>query len=444
MTVISSKMTWATVLMGFSYIAFPHNSLAQSQRDSAGFLEESQTRLLSRNFYFNRDFRSDFGPTNLRQEWAQGFVLDYKSGYTKGPLGFGIDAYGMLGIRLDGSRRRSPNMLLPVNSKGDPEDEWSEGGGAAKMRWSNTELKYGNLMPLNPVFAMANARLLPSSAEGFQVLSTDIARLSVDAGHFTSGNGVNSTNNDGPLSAFYARIDAARVDYFGGYYRATDRLKLGAFAANYQDIWKQYFASADYTFTIDELQRLTLAVAGFRTEDTGQSLAGHIDNNTWSASLAYSRGPHKLTVARQVVNGNQPYDYLGFGTMPGDAVGFLANKSQNADFNLPHEHSWQVRYDLDLVAFGVPGLTLMGRYLTSDGIDGSDYGTGAYSRFKPISDGSRWERDLEVKYVVQSGPAKNLSLRVRQATLRSDAVVQRADLPNLDEVRVIIEYPVSF
>jgi len=45
---------------------------------------------------------------------------------------------------------------------------------------------------------------------------------------------------------------------------------------------------------------------------------------------------------------------------------------------------------------------------------------------------------------VQSGPAKNLSLRVRQATLRSDAVVQRADLPNLDEVRVIIEYPVSF
>jgi imipenem/basic amino acid-specific outer membrane pore len=86
----------------------------------------------------------------------------------------------------------------------------------------------------------------------------------------------------------------------------------------------------------------------------------------------------------------------------------------------------------------------MGRYLTSDGIDGSGYGAGAYSRFKAINDGSRWERDLEVRYVVQSGPAKDLSFRVRQATLRSDAAVQRADLPNLDEVRVIIDYPFSF
>lgn len=51
---------------------------------------------------------------------------------------------------------------------------------------------------------------------------------------------------------------------------------------------------------------------------------------------------------------------------------------------------------------------------------------------------------MEAKYVVQSGPIKDLSFRVRQATLRSDGAVQRADLPNLDEVRVIIEYPFSF
>jgi imipenem/basic amino acid-specific outer membrane pore len=439
MTVISSKVTWAAVLIGFSHFSF-----AQDQSDAAGFIEDGKTKLLSRNFYFNRDFRSDYGPTNLRQEWAQGFLLDYKSGYTQGAVGFGLDAYGMLGIKLDGSRRRSPLNLLPVNSKGEPEDEWSEGGGAVKMRWSETELKYGNLMPLNPVFAMANSRLFPSSAAGFQLLSTDIPRLSIDAGHFTSGNGVNSTNNNGPLSAFYARIDAKRVDYFGGFYKASDSLKLGAFAANYQDIWNQYFASADYVWAIDNLQSVSLSLAGFHTEDSGKSLAGKIDNNTWSASLAYKRGPHKLTLGRQVVNGNEPYDYLGFGNQPGDAVGFLANKSQNADFNLPNERSWQLRYDLDMVAFGIPGLTLMGRYLTSDGIDGSGYGAGAYSRFKAINDGSRWERDLEVRYVVQSGPAKDLSFRVRQATLRSDAAVQRADLPNLDEVRVIIDYPFSF
>lgn len=86
----------------------------------------------------------------------------------------------------------------------------------------------------------------------------------------------------------------------------------------------------------------------------------------------------------------------------------------------------------------------MGRYLTSGGIDGTGYGTGACSRLKGIKDGSRWERDLEVRYVVQSWPAKDLSIRIRQATLRSVAAVQRADLHNLDEVRVIIDYPFSF
>ncbi|NNB43120.1 OprD family porin [Pseudomonas chlororaphis] len=430
-------------LLGASALVQAQN-LAQNQAGSAGLLEDSSLKLTSRNFYFNRDFRSDLGPTSLREEWAQGFILDLRSGYTQGVLGVGVDAFGMLGLRLDGSRRRSPVMLIPTDSHGNPEQQWAEAGGALKLRWSATELKYGDLMPNNPVFAMATARLLPSSAQGLQLLSGELPGLNLDAGHFTSGNGVNSTNRDGPLSAFYARLDVRRVDYLGGFYQATPRLKLGAFSADYQDVWRQHFVSAEYRWPIDAAHALSLALAGYHTRDSGKALAGPIDNNAWSASLAYAFDPHKLTLARQVIDGDEPFDYLGFGAMPGDAIGFLANKSQNADFNLPHERSWQLRYDLNLAAFGIPGLSLMGRYLSSSGIDGSGYGGGAYDRFKAIDDGGRWERDLEARYVVQSGPARDLSLRVRQATLRSDAAVQRADLPDLDEWRVIVEYPLSF
>ncbi|MNW08655.1 Porin D precursor [compost metagenome] len=53
-------------------------------------------------------------------------------------------------------------------------------------------------------------------------------------------------------------------------------------------------------------------------------------------------------------------------------------------------------------------------------------------------DGKAWERDVEARYVVQSGPAKNLSFKVRQASYRSS---ERGG--QLDEVRLITEYPIN-
>jgi hypothetical protein len=55
-----------------------------------------------------------------------------------------------------------------------------------------------------------------------------------------------------------------------------------------------------------------------------------------------------------------------------------------------------------------------------------------------LTDQKRWERDIEAKYVVQSGSLKDLSLRVRQATTRATAFES-----DLNEVRVIIEYPLA-
>ena len=53
-------------------------------------------------------------------------------------------------------------------------------------------------------------------------------------------------------------------------------------------------------------------------------------------------------------------------------------------------------------------------------------------------DGHAWERDTEAAYVVQSGVAKDLSLRIRHASYRSpDRGV------NFDEVRLITEYNFS-
>ena len=83
---------------------------------------------------------------------------------------------------------------------------------------------------------------------------------------------------------------------------------------------------------------------------------------------------------------------------------------------------WQARYDLDLEAFGVPGLKFMTRYVTGRGIDGTHAPQGgAYNPFASDAgqfvpqqgDGGRhWERDIDLHYTVQSGPAKDLSMQV--------------------------------
>ena len=72
---------------------------------------------------------------------------------------------------------------------------------------------------------------------------------------------------------------------------------------------------------------------------------------------------------------------------------------------LPH-----VRYDYDFAAMGIPGLSLMTRYLSGDNVD---RGPGA-------SEGKTRERNTDLAYVFQSGPLKNLGLRLRNATTRSN------------------------
>src|SRR5690606_5065970 len=93
----------------------------------AAFIEDSSATLHTQNIYLNRDFREGDGQAK-REEWAQGFVLDIQSGYTDGDIGFGLDALGMLGIKLDSGRGRSGTDLLPVGEDGSTPNEFSRLG----------------------------------------------------------------------------------------------------------------------------------------------------------------------------------------------------------------------------------------------------------------------------------------------------------------------------
>ena len=73
---------------------------AQSETAAEGFIEGSTLSLINRNFYFNRDFRDGENATGngYSEEWAQGLMAFFESGYTQGSVGIGVDAFAMLGL----------------------------------------------------------------------------------------------------------------------------------------------------------------------------------------------------------------------------------------------------------------------------------------------------------------------------------------------------------
>jgi hypothetical protein len=153
------------------------------------------------------------------------------------------------------------------------------------------------------------------------------------------------------------------------------------------------------------------------SDDTGAANAGKIDNQAWNGMLGYSLGGHKVSVGYQQMRGDTGYAYIDGGDP------FLVNFVQINDFANADERSWQARYDYNFAAVGIPGLTFLTRYISGDN---AEYSGG--------SNGSEWERDFEFKYVVQSGPLKNVALRWRNAMFRSDFA------RDADENRLIVSY----
>jgi len=155
----------------------------------ADFIGDSHARLDLRNHYINRDLRQSNAPQAKAEEWGQGFTARLESGFTDGPLGFGMDAMGQLGIKLDSSRERRNTGLLPFGpNSGEPVDDYSELGLTGKVRLAKSTLRLGTLQPILPVVVYNDTRLLASTFQGGQLTSQDIGRLTVNAGRLTKAN----------------------------------------------------------------------------------------------------------------------------------------------------------------------------------------------------------------------------------------------------------------
>ena len=393
---------------------------------AAGFVEDSKLKLQLRNVYFNENFRDEQGMSaraaatakSERVEWAQGFLLDYQSGFTEGTLGFGLDALGLLGVKLDSGPGRSGTGLLPVHDDGRAADEFSSLGLTAKARLGKTQVRHGTLLPKTPVLVYNDARLLPQTYQGTQLTSTDIDGLTLSAGHLDRFKQRDSSDSAGLYPDGYGGGESGNFSFAGADYAFSKQLRGSYFHGELEHFYRQDFAGLQHDLPLAG-GVLTTDLRYFKSADTGSAHAGRIDNDMISGQLSYAHSGHVFGAGYQRLEGEAGLPYISGATV------YSFSNAGIGKFIEEEEKTWMASYAYNFAAAGVPGLTFMARYLSGDnGRSGSD---GL----------SEWERDMELAYTLQSGPIKGLGIKLRNYVYRSDFARGR------DSNRIYLTYDIA-
>ncbi|WP_349972523.1 OprD family porin [Pseudomonas caspiana] len=381
---------------------------------NADFFADSKGELEARNFYFNRDFRQA-NARDKAEEWAQGFIVRLQSGYTAGTVGFGLDALGMVGYKLDSGDGTAGSGLLPADqSSGGSQDEYAKLGLTAKAKISRTELKAGTLFFRSPMVSSNDSRLLPQTFRGAMVTSQDLDNFKFTGGHIDRIKANNSTD--------FTEMTANRIggvsndfNFGGGEYQVTPQLAISAHYGQLENIYKQYYGGLVHVLPLGEGQSFKTDLRYAKSSEDGSFR--DIDNRALGSMFTYKLKAHAFGIGYQRMSGDDPFPYIS-GSDP-----FLVNFIQVGDFANIDERSWQARYDYDFASVGFPGLTFMTRYVSGDNVERAAGG-----------EGKEWERNTDVGYVFQSGTLKNLGVKWRNATVRSNFG------NDLDENRLIVSY----
>lgn len=404
-------------------------AFASEQSESKGFVEDAEGTVLFRTGYINRDKKAP--GVKDQSSAAQSAIVKLESGYTKGLVGFGVNVTGDGSFKL-GENKNANNGMIPKHNDGSAYDHWARGGASVKARVSNTTVEYGTQVLDLPVLASNTARMVPEYFEGTLLKSREIENLEVIAGKFTKNQYSDQINTDG------RHLDNAIV--WGAKYKFNDQLNASYYGLDSEDKLDRHYINANYTIPLAEKRSLTLDFNGYHTEwdkgaSTYSSSIGNVDvddrsNSIWSLAGTLNQGAHSVMLAYQQNTGNTGYDY---GENADGAQSIYVANSYLSDFVGNHEKSAQVQYNLDFGQLGVAGLNWTTAYV---------YGWDIKVAGTP-DEGKESEFFNQVKYTVQSGFAKDASLRLRNSIYRANNAYEGAYIGDTNEWRIFLDIPVK-
>ncbi|HHG5368168.1 TPA: OprD family outer membrane porin [Pseudomonas aeruginosa] len=403
--------------------------VASAHADAAGFAEDSKASITLRNYYMDRDFKDD-GSKSAAREWAQGIIGRIESGFTEGNVGFGLDAAVYGGIKLDSSPDRTGTELLPVSARtGRAADDYSRFAVTGKLRFDETEVRAGDLLIYLPSLFSSPTRLLPQTFRGVYVQSKEVEGLTLHAGYLDRINRRNSSNYEAmgvasPNRRFDPRASTSHVSFAGGDYQLDEHWLLKAYQTEVADLYAQTYLGFLHTRPLAQ-GSFTVDVRTFFSEEAGSAKAGPVDNRNLALQLGYALGNHRLSLGYMRLSGDTATPYIS-----GSEGLVISELAMSSDFVNPDERVWLGSYQYDFTGTGMPGLTSRIQYADGEGIT-----------LAPFNASGLRERELqlELRYVVQSGPFAGVALRARQSIYRND-FPQGAAMRDENQFRLLVDY----
>ena len=409
------------------------SAYASEQSEAKGFVEDASGSVLLRTGFIDRDKKNGVPDT---RSTAQSAIFNLESGYTQGIVGFGVGAVGDASFKI-GDNNHAGNQMIPINDQGNAYDHWARGGASVKARISNTNARYGTQVLDLPVLASNTGRMVPEYFEGTLITSHEIKNLELVAGKFTKDQMSDQINRDSDVNGH--GLDRAIV--WGAKYKFDDQLSASYYGLDSKNALERHYINANYKYPLANKSSFTVDFSGYHTEWDKQAFTyssplgdTNVDgrsNNIWALSGTYNQDAHTVMLACQQNTGNTGYDYGqnadGFQSI------YLPN-SYLSDFIGKHEKSVQVQYNLDLGTYGVPGLNWTTAYVYGWDID----------VVNNPEEGKEREFFNQVKYTVQSGFAKDASLRLRNSIYRANNAYDPAYIGDTNEWRIFLDIPVKF
>ncbi|MEB6565388.1 OprD family porin [Acinetobacter towneri] len=435
----SKKLTLALLINA----ALISTAFASEQSESKGFVEDANGSVLFRTGFLHRDKKD--GLTNDTSSAAQTAIVKLDSGFTKGVIGFGAGIIGDASFKL-GENAHTGNGMIPTHNDGSAYDHWARGGAYVKARISNTTATYGTQVLDLPVLASNTARLVPEYFTGVLVQSNEIDNLNLVAGKFTENQYSSQINSDGN------ELDRAVV--WGAKYTFNDDLKASYYGVDVKDKLDRHYANVNYNYGLKDDAALNFDLSGYHTkfskdastysatgttanpdygvpEKEKNTVAGtEKTNDIWAISTSYSKDVHNVMLAYQQNFGDVGYDYGGNAD---GAQSIYVPNSYLSDFVGNDEKSLGLQYNYNFKNQGLPGLNWTTAFVYGWDIDVRN----------EAKDGQEREFFNQVKYTVQSGFAKDASLRLRHSYYRANDEYKSVYMPDTNEWRIWLDIPVK-
>ncbi|WP_297833090.1 OprD family outer membrane porin [Pseudomonas sp.] len=415
----------------------------------ADFIDDSHADLTLLNRYLDQEGRGVVGSTAKAKsvrDWGQGFQFNFKSGYTEGAVGFGLDLEAFYGIKLNSSG--TPGSMFPLND-GKSANDFGVLSPTFKMRFLKDELRIGELTQSNPMLANTDGRLYHQTNTGAQLVSKDLSDFTFTGGDITQTKIRNETNDSDMTTGGGAKL-SNRFLYGGADYTGIANTTVSLWYSNLEDYYQQAFLGAKHTDQLpvgsllsDFRAYRSLGVGGNADGDSDYATAGsygdglskgRINQSTFSLMESYSLAGHTVGIGAQKNTGDSDFPFLDSGLNSGDArqgpgsgadspalTNLQLNKFQHAG-----EQTWMAQYKYDFGHLGVKGLGFAATYAHGNDI-------------KVVKGGdSEWERDVAVSYEVPDGTLKGLGVTWKNAMANPEMTGQTKQ----DENRFYVSYVV--